>query len=287
MSLSDAKIRTAKPNANIRKLSDGGGLQLWVTPAGGKYWKLAYRYGRPPKQRLLPLGAYPVVGLAEARHASIDARVLIAKGVDPLHQRNAVKAKKAADDVWSFEALATELIAKKIREGKTERTAKKLRWLFDLASPFIGNRPVATLTAPEVLAALQSVSRGDVSKRQRECGKSIGGVFRFAIATGRAENDPTFALRGALATPKVKHRSAITNPKMLGALLRLIDGFEGQQTTKACLQLQALLFRVLASFALPNGTNSISRKPFGTFRPNGRKCVETTRPPYRAKRSRS
>jgi integrase len=242
MALSEAKIRNAKSSAKIRKLSDGGGLQLWVTPAGGKHWKLAYRHGRPAKQRVLPLGAYSAVGLADARRASIDARVLLAKGVDPIERRNAVKANKAAADVWTFDAVATELVAKKIREGKTERTAKKLRWLFELARPFIGDRPVASITAPEVLAALQSVeSKGrlETATRMRE---AIGAVFRFAVATGRAENDPTFALRGALATPKVKHRAAITNPKVFGALLRLVDGFEGQPTTKACLQLQALLF---------------------------------------------
>jgi integrase len=134
------------------------------------------------------------------------------------------------------------VVAKKIREGKTERTAKKLRWLFELARPFMGSRPIASITAPEVLAALQSVeSKGrlETATRMRE---AIGAVFRFGVATGRAENDPTFALRGALATPKVKHRAAITNPKVFGALLRLVDGFEGQPTTKACLQLEALLF---------------------------------------------
>jgi Arm DNA-binding domain len=141
MALSDTKIRTAKPGAKIRKLSDGNGLQLWVTPAGGKHWKLAYRHGQPAKQRLLPLGAYPAVGLADARRATIAARVLLAKDVDPVEQKEAEKASQASADAWTFNALAGEFIAKKIREGKSERTVKKLRWLFELARPFIGNRP--------------------------------------------------------------------------------------------------------------------------------------------------
>jgi integrase len=152
------------------------------------------------------------------------------------------KASRARANVWTFDALAGELAAKKIREGRSERTAKKLRWLFELASPFIVDRPIASITAPQVLAALQSVEfngRLETATRMRE---SIGGVFRFAIATGRAVNDPTFALRGALAAPKVTHRAAITNPKAFGALLRTIDGFEGHPSTKTCLELQALLF---------------------------------------------
>lgn len=240
--LSDVKIRTAKPGAKLRKLSDGNGLQLWLTAAGGKHWKLAYRLGRPAKQKVLPLGPYPAVGLADARRATMAARELLAKGVDPVRHYEDEKAGRAHAEVWTFDALAGELVAKKLREGKSERTAKKLRWLFELARPFIGNRPIASITAPQVLTALQKVEsngRLETATRMRE---AIGAVFRFAIATGRAENDPTFALRGALATPKVRHRSAITNPKAFGALLRVIDGFEGHPSTKACLQLQALLF---------------------------------------------
>src|ERR1700678_4263791 len=119
MALSEGKIRTAKSSAKIRKLSDGG-LQLWVTPAGGKHWKLAYRHGQPPKQRLLPLGAYPAVALADARRATTAARELLTKGVDPVEQRKAERAGQACADVWTFDAIAGELVAKKIREGKSE-----------------------------------------------------------------------------------------------------------------------------------------------------------------------
>jgi integrase len=242
MALSDAKIRAAKPRATILKLSGGNGLQLWITPAGGKHWKLAYRHGQPSKQKVLPLGAFPVIGLADARRATEAARAMLARGLDPIEQRKADKVTKARADVWTFDTIAAELIAKKVREGKSERTAKKLRWLFDLANRFIGDRPVASITAPQVLAALQWVeSRGrlETATRMRE---AVGAVFRFAVATGRAENDPTFALRGALAAPKVVHRAAVLEPRAFGAMLRAIDGFQGQPTTRACLQLMALLF---------------------------------------------
>jgi Arm DNA-binding domain len=124
MALSDAKIRAAKPRAMILKLSDGKGLQLWITPAKGKHWKLAYRYGQPQKQKVLPLGVFPAVGLAEARRATEVARALRARGVDPIEQRKADKVTKARADVWTFDTIAAELVDKKIREGNPSEQLK-------------------------------------------------------------------------------------------------------------------------------------------------------------------
>jgi hypothetical protein len=124
MALSDAKIRAAKPRATILKLSDGKGLQLWITPAKGKHWKLAYRYGQPQKQKVLPLGVFPAVGLAEARRATEVARALRARDFDPIEQRKADKVTKARADVWTFDTIAAELVDKKIREGNPSEQLK-------------------------------------------------------------------------------------------------------------------------------------------------------------------
>jgi len=241
-SLTEKQVRAAKPGSSNRKLSDGGGLQLWVTPAGGKHWKMAYRHGRPAKQKTLPLGAYPAIGIADAREAAREARTLLARGIDPNEQRKSDRDTKASSDVWTFDTVAGELIDKRRREGAAQSTIIQLRWLFELAKPFIGDRPIASITPPQVLAALQSVEgKGQLNAAVRLRG-AIGAVFRFAIATVRAENDPTFALRGATASPQVKNRAAILAPEAFGAMLRAIDGFQGQPTTRACLQLLALLF---------------------------------------------
>jgi integrase len=237
--LTDAKARSAKPEPGkkVRQLTDGHGLRLCIMPTGSKLWRVAYRF--EGRAQTLSLGRYPSVGIAAAREAAKAARALLARGINPNTQK---KVNKTVADVWTFDAIAVELIDKKMREGKSERTIKKLRWLFELAGPFVGGLPVASITAPQVLTALQRVeAKGhlETATRMRE---AIGAVFRFAVATGRAENDPTFALRGALASPKVEHRPAILEPKAVGALLRAIDGFQGQPTTRACLQLMALLF---------------------------------------------
>ncbi len=240
MPLSDVQIRSAKPGQTMVKLSDGEGLQLWITPAGAKVWKLGYRYNGA--QKTLTFGPYPAIGLAAARTARDDAKRLLVSGIDPAQQKALGKLAKTNNDANTFEVLAAELIDKKRREGKAQRTLEKLRWLFDVAKPSLGHRPIGEITAVEVLAALKKVeARGrlETAKRMRAV---IGEVFRYAIATARASNDPTFALRGALTAPKVKHRAAITDPKELGALLRAIDAFNGQPATNAALKLMAILF---------------------------------------------
>lgn len=240
MALSDVAIRAAKPASTIRKLSDGGGLQLWITPAGGKIWKQAYRFNGA--QKTLTIGPYPTFSLAEARAARDAAKRLLVSGADPAQQKALGKLSRASSDATTFGLVAREVREKKAREGKAPRTLEKLRWLHDFAEGPIGARPISDITAPEVLAVLRTVEgRGnhETAKRLRA---SMGEVFRYAIATGRASVDPTLALRGALTAPVVKHRAAVTTPAGLGGLLRAIEGFDGQPTTIAALKLMALLF---------------------------------------------
>jgi integrase len=180
--------------------------------------------------------------LAAAREAAVEARKLLKAGIDPSRNKQDANTANTNSRARTFRIIADELIAKKEREGKAERTLEKLRWLYSLAAPFIGDRPISDITTPEVLAALQSVENKGLYETARKMRAVVGQVFRHAIATGRATNDPTSALRGALTTPTVTHQPAITSAKGFGALLRAIDGFEGQPTTRACLQLMALLF---------------------------------------------
>lgn len=240
MPLTDAAIRAARPGERVAKLSDGGGLQLWIMPNGSKLWRLAYRFGG--RQKKLAMGAYPDMTLAAARDERAAAKQLLAMGTDPSQQKRVNKLALAANQANTFSVLADELLDKKRREGKAPNTLFKLEWLFSLANAAIGARPISEISAPEVLLVLKSVERKGRLETAKRLRAVIGEVFRYAIATGRALNDPTFALRGALTAPKVKHRAAITDPAALGALLRAIDGFAGQPTTVAALKLMACLF---------------------------------------------
>jgi integrase len=238
--LSDKSIKAARPSEKLTKLSDSGSLQLWITPRGGKYWRYAYRFDG--KQLLLALGTYPIVTLKDARAARDLAKRQLKAGRDPNHQRKMARLEVEAAATNTFAALATELLAKKEREGKAEATMRKLRWLVGLATPYLGSRPIASISAPEVLRVLRQVEARGKLETARRLRAVVGEVFRYAIAVGKAESDPTFALRGALTTPPTKHRAAIVEPVPLGALLRAIDSYEGTPEVTAALQLLALTF---------------------------------------------
>lgn len=240
MPLTDLAIRAAKPAESLKKISDGGGLQLWIMPTGSKLWRLAYRFGG--KQRKLSIGSYPDITLEAARKARSKARELLASGNDPGQQKKIDAASKAISQANTFEAIAAELLAKKKREGKASATIGKREWLYDMAQRSLGKRAVAEITAPEVLAVLRGVESSGRLETAHRLRSAIGEVFRYAISTARATNDPTFALRGALTAVKTKHRAAIVDAKGFGQLLRAIDDCDGQPTTRAALQLMALLF---------------------------------------------
>ena len=240
MPLNDAKVRAAKPGARLVKLSDGGGLQLWVSPDGAKRWRLAYRLAGA--QKSLAIGVYPATGLREAREAREETKRLLANGQDPSLVKRLAKSAKATASANTFDAIAGELLDKKRREGKADRTIAKFEWFMSLARPAIGARPIVGITAPEILAFLRPIeARGRLETAKKLRG-AIGQVFRFAVATGRAQGDPTGALRGALASPTVQHRAAIIEPKAFGGLLRAVVGYEGGPETRAALELLALTF---------------------------------------------
>lgn len=240
MPLSQMAVRNAKSKDKDYKLTDGEGMFLFVTKAGGKFWRWSYRFGG--KQKTVSLGAYPEVTLAEAREKRAAARAALAKGRDPGLEKKIGKLTAGASSGNSFDALAKELILKMQREGRAAVTIDKTRWILDFALPYIGERPINDIAAPEILAVLKSVEARGRYETARRLRSKCSQVFRLAIATGRAERDPTQDLRGAIATPKTKHRAAITEAKEVGGLLRAIDGFSGHLTTQLALKLLALTF---------------------------------------------
>lgn len=240
MALTDVEVRTAKAVAKPMKLFDGGGLHLRIDPKGSKLWRLAYRFCG--KEQTLSFGPYPTVSLKEARAKRDAAKALLAEGIDPGQHRKIEKLTKAVSNATTFKAVADEHVEKLKREGRAPATVGKTEWLLSLALPKLGDRPISELTAAEVLAVLKPIeTRGNLESAKR-LRATIGAVCRFAIATARATNDPTSALKGALLSPKVKHRPAITEPSALGELLRAIDGFTGQPATVAALKLLPHVF---------------------------------------------
>lgn len=218
MALTETAIRNAKPSERPYKLADGGGLYLLINPIGSRLWRLKYRIGG--REKVLAIGAYPDIHLAKARERRTEARRHIADGIDPSALKKETRQKAKAAITNTFRSIAEEHLAKLAREGLADITLNKRRWLVGFAYPVLGERDVATITAKELLEVLRTVEETGRHETARRMRAALGAVFRYAIATARAENDPTFALRDALTTPKVTHRAAVTTPKAFGALLR-------------------------------------------------------------------
>lgn len=181
--LSDVKCLNARHTNKLQKLSDGGGLQLWVQPTGSRLWRLAYRFGG--KQKLLALGAYPTVTPAEAGRARDEAKRLLAKGIDPLQAKKEEKQATTPED--TFRVIAEEYVARPEKEGRADATITKTKWLLDFAYPTLGHLSVKEIDPPAVLKVLRHVEARGRHERARRLGSTIATVFRNAIATARAE----------------------------------------------------------------------------------------------------
>jgi integrase len=240
MPLTDTAIRNAKPKNKSYKMADGFGLYLLVNPTGSRLWRMKYRI--EGREKLLAIGPYPNVSLARARERRDDARKALADGADPSALKKQARDEARAAPTNTFRSVAEEHLAKLAREDRAEVTLAKRRWLLDFVYPLFGDRDVATVTSADVLQALRLVESKGHHETARRLRSVIGSVFRYAIATARTENDPTFALRGALTTPKVRHRPAVTTPTELSQMLRAIDSYQGQAATRAALRLMPILF---------------------------------------------
>lgn len=240
MPLTDTQCRTAQPKEKTYRLSDSAGLYLEVAPNGSRYWRMKYRFAG--KEKRLAFGVYPEVSLKEARTKRDEARRLLGTSVDPGAVRKAQKASLYVAAGNSFEAIAREWFAMRERVWAPKHSIKVKGMLENNVYPWLGNRPISDITAPEILSVLRRAEgRGAVETAHR-IKQTCGQVFRYAVSTGRAERDPTSDLKGALAPSSPKHLPSITDPQKVGPLLNVIDSFTGTFTVKCALQLAPLLF---------------------------------------------
>ncbi len=240
MSLTDVAIRNAKPGAKPIKLSDERGLYLEVAPSGGKWWRWKYRFEK--KEKRLSFGVYPDVGLKEARERRDAARKLLAEGVDPGAHRKAKKQAREDQVENSFEVVAREWHTKNAHTWVEEHRQGLLRRFERDIFPWIGKRTTADIAAPELLAVIQRIeSRGALETAHRAL-SACGQVFRYAVATGRAQRNVAADLRGALPPTQVRHLAATTDPKRLAEILRAVEGYRGTLTSRCALRLAPLLF---------------------------------------------
>lgn len=197
MPLTDSAIRNAKPADSPYKLFDEGGLHLQITPKGSRLWRLKYRFDG--REKLLSFGPYPVTTLKKARIKRDEAKAKLLDGIDPS------QAKRAN----TFDTLSKEYVAKLEKEGRAAITLKKIRWLLEFTHGHFADRPIAEIEAPEILALLRELEATGKYETTRRMRSLVGSVFRYAIATGRATVDPTYALKGALITGHVPGRDPL------------------------------------------------------------------------------
>jgi integrase len=240
MSLTAIAIQNAKVSDKTVRLFDGGGLYIELTPTGGKWWRLKYRFDG--REKRLSLGVYPEVSLRLARARRDDARKLLAEGIDPSENRKAQKSARADRAANSLEVVAREWHTKYSQTWVQNHGNRIIRRLERDIFPWIGGRPIAEISAPELLCVIRRIeSRGALESAHRAL-SNCGQVWRYAIATGRAARDLSADLRGALTPVKGEHFAAITEPKRVAELLRAIDGYQGTETVRHALRLAPLVF---------------------------------------------
>ena len=240
MALTDTRIRNAKPSVKPYKLSDGGGMYLLITSDGARYWRLDYRFAG--KRRTLALGIYPFVTLASARVRREEARALLTQNIDPSAAKKLTKrALKLASDS-TFEAVIREWIDSQRNRLATRYRARLIARLEADIFPQIGLRPIADIGAPELLEALRKVEKRGVIETARRLRQTCGQVFRYAIATGRAKNDPTVDLRGALRSPGRPRGHKAMALGELPHFFKAISTYDGDPRTRLALRLIVLTF---------------------------------------------
>jgi integrase len=240
MALSDTAIRKAKPAEKTQRLFDGGGMYLEISPSGGKWWRLKYRFGG--KEKRLSLGTYPDTSLSDARNRREAARKLLAAGADPGQQRKAEKAAGADRAANSFEVVAREWLAVKQPEWTPGQFAKERDRLENHAFPRIGALPVANIGVAEIRPLLMHLVKQNHIEQSHRLRHQLSRVFRFAVATERASRDPAADLRDTLPARQPKNHPTITDPAQVGELMRAIEGFTGTFSVQCALKLAPLWF---------------------------------------------
>jgi len=239
VALTDTAIRNAKPKDKTYVLNDGRGLNLEISPKGGKWWRLRYTFGGKPNR--ISLGTYPEISLVQARERREEARKLIAQGIDPSNARKDARVQEQ-QQIETFELVARQWHEKFNSKWTPGHAARIMTSLQQDAFPWIGSKAIRSILPPEVLSVARRVeSRGAIETAHRLVG-NIGMVFRYAVAAGLADSDPTRDLRGALSPTNEKHHASLTEPGTVGELLRTIETYKGSLITRCALKLAPLTF---------------------------------------------
>jgi integrase len=239
--LTDRALRQLKPRSKLYRVADRDGLCIEVTPQGTKLWRYRYRVGGVEKMISLR-ASYPETGLAAARSLRDAQRRILRGGVDPSFQRRRDKAIGAIARANTFEAVAREWLLTKSPEWVEDHIQKVRNWLEQHVFPILGTQPIADIEAPDILAMLRKLTTRGTLNTAGRVRQTVSAIFRYAIATGRAQRDPAADLRDALPSPTKKNFASITEPKAVGELLRAIDGYQGSPIVLAALKLSPLVF---------------------------------------------
>lgn len=240
MSLTDIVVRKAKPRDRAYKIADSGGLYLLVTPSGGKLWRVKYR--SQGIERKLSLGKYPAVSLADARKLRDTAREDASQGKDPAATKRRARIVAKLSAATTFGGIADEFIEKAQVEGRADATIAKMKWARDWLKPVIGHRPIGEIETHELLALLLKQEKDGKLETAKRTRAFASRVFRFAIATARAKDDPAIHLLGAVAAPNPTHHAAIVEPLRAGELMRAIESYTGAPITRLALSLMPHVF---------------------------------------------
>ncbi|KXJ40166.1 MAG: hypothetical protein AXA67_14160 [Methylothermaceae bacteria B42] len=236
MPLTVTAIKNAKPRKKPYKKFDGGGLYIEIRPNGSKLWRLQYRY--EGRRKLLSLGAYPTVTLKAAREKRDEYKRQLAEGIDPSAARKAAKAAGKN----TLLAVAKEWYGKQEKVWRPSYREKMARHIDKYLGPFLGNRPIADIEPPELLATLRRIEERGHHETAHTAHQVAGRIFSYGIATGRCARNPANDIRGALAPAKTKNFASIHDPKKIGALLRAMDDYSGDFVIRQALRLLPLVF---------------------------------------------
>ena len=240
MPLTNAAVKAAKPKNKPARLFDEKGLYLEVSPAGGKWWRFKYRFDG--KEKRLSMGVYPDVSLKGARERRDEARRLLADGIDPSEHRKAMRTARVDRAANSFEVVAREWFAARVATWSASHADRIIRRLERDIFPWIGGKPISEIGPPELLSVVRKIEKRGALETAHRALSNCGQVFRYAVATGRAERDPAGDLRGALPPVKGEHFAATTDPARLAEILRAIDDYRGTLTVHCALRLAPLVF---------------------------------------------
>lgn len=238
--LTDTQVRQAKAQDKAYKLSDGGGMYLYVTKLGAKSWRINYVRPITKKHATMTLGLYPEVSLAQAREQRKEVRALLAEGIDPQQQRVDDEREQLLESNNTFAAIAEDYMSRKNHIAKSTKlnNERQLRRL----NKFIGDMPIKSIQPIDVLNACRSAEAQGYYETAIKMRTMAGQVFRYGVQTARCERDVTQDLIGALQVPVTKHHPTITDPKELGGLLRAIDSYQGKYEVRTALKLMPMLF---------------------------------------------